>query len=86
MKLINADELEPDAEWDNYYDGFVSYSQSQIDAMEEVKAIPLEKVEQARKEINNLVEMSSYTTKTQMIHFNRKVLDILDKLIEEVEG
>lgn len=86
MKLINADELEPDTEWSDYYDGFVSYSQSQINEAEEVKAIPLEKVKQARQEIKNLAELSSYTTKTQMIHFNRKVLDILDKLISEVEG
>ena len=86
MKLINADELELDTEWSEYYDGFTSYSQSQINEAEEVKAIPLDKVKQAREEIENLAELSSYTTKTQMIHFNRKVLDILDKLIEEVEG
>ena len=30
-KLIDVDKLELDAEWDDYYDGFVSYSQSQID-------------------------------------------------------
>jgi hypothetical protein len=46
MKLINADELELDTEWSDYYDGFVSYSQSQINEAEEVKAIPLEKVKQ----------------------------------------
>ena len=43
MKLINADELELDTEWSEYYDGFTSYSQSQIDEAEEVNAIPLEK-------------------------------------------
>ncbi|SDW49050.1 hypothetical protein SAMN05216391_10927 [Lachnospiraceae bacterium KHCPX20] len=32
MKLIDADELEPDTEWDDYYDGFTSCSQGQIDA------------------------------------------------------
>ena len=31
MRLIDTDELELDTEWSDYYDGFVSYSQSQID-------------------------------------------------------
>lgn len=72
MKLINADELEPDTEWDDYYDGFASYSQTQIDAMEEVKAIPLEKVKDLR---NQVVNMNSVA-----------IIQRLDKLIEEVEG
>ncbi|SDW44758.1 hypothetical protein SAMN05216391_10818 [Lachnospiraceae bacterium KHCPX20] len=78
-KLINADELEPDTEWSDYYDGFVSFSQSQINEAEEVKAIPLEKVEQAREEIEN---WSTYDG----IYIDRAdVLSVLDKLIEEVE-
>lgn len=84
-RLIDADELELDTEWNDYYDGFVSYSQSQIDEAEEVKAIPLEKVKQAREEIQNFMELSAYTTKTQLIHIDHGVLEILDKLIEEVE-
>lgn len=75
MKLIDADELELDTEWSEYYDGFTSYSQSQINEAEEVKAIPLEKVKQAMKEIEN---RSTYIDMAG-------VLGILDKLIEEVE-
>lgn len=41
MKLINVDELEPDTEWSDYYDGFTSYSQSQINGAVEVQAIPI---------------------------------------------
>lgn len=90
MKLINADELEPDTEWSDYYDGFVSYSQSQINEAEEVKAIPLEKIKQAREEM----KACSYSLRC----FNEDVFDedeivvdlndvlvILDKLIKEVE-
>jgi hypothetical protein len=29
-RLIDADELEPDTEWDDYEDGFISYSRNQI--------------------------------------------------------
>ena len=71
MKLIDADELEPDTEWDDYYDGFTSYSQSQIDEAEEVKAIPLEKVKDFRNEVVNMNSVA--------------IIQRLDKLIEEVE-
>lgn len=72
MKLINADELEPDVEWDDYYDGFVSYSQSQIDATEEVKAIPVERLKDFRNEVMNMSSVA--------------IIQRLDKLIEGVEG
>ena len=72
MKLINADELELDAEWDDYYDGFVSYSQSQIDEAEEVKAIPLDRLKDFRNEVMNMNSIA--------------IIQRLDKLIEEVEN
>jgi hypothetical protein len=71
MKLINADELELDTEWDDYYDWFTSYSQGQIDAMEEVKAIPLERLKDFRDEVVNMNSIA--------------IIQRLDKLIEEVE-
>ena len=40
-RLIDADKLELDAEWDDYYDGFMSYSQSQISAAPTVEAEPV---------------------------------------------
>jgi len=81
-KLINADELEPDTEWSDYYDGFTSYSQSQIDDAEEVKAIPLEKVKQAREEIKEYVNRASDCK--QKVAF-KACLMLLDNLIEGVE-
>ena len=84
-RLIDAEELELDTEWSDYYDGFTSYSQSQIDEAEEVKAISLEKVKQARKKIENLeTQIQSYHNDDPMIS-QSDVLEILDKLIEEVE-
>lgn len=79
-KLINADELEPDTEWDDYYDGFVSYSQSQIDAAEEVKVIPLDEVEQAKEEIEKL-NLNDYAD--NLYKFQTKCTGILDKLIKK---
>jgi hypothetical protein len=71
MKLINADELEPDTEWSDYYDGFVSFSQSQINEAEEVKAISLEKLIDFRNEVMNMNSIA--------------IIQRLDKLIGEVE-
>jgi len=77
MKLINADELEPDTEWSDYYDGFTSYSQSQIDAAEEVKAIQLDNVKQAREKIENLTPWDDGLVEMH------EVLSVMDKLLEE---
>ena len=66
-----AEELELDTEWDDYYDGFTAYSQSQIDEAEEVKAIPVERLKDFR---NVVVNMNSIA-----------IIQRLDKLIEEVE-
>lgn len=71
-RLIDADDLELDTEWSDYYDGFTSYSQSQIDEAEEVKAIPVERLKDFR---NTVMNMNSIA-----------IIQRLDKLIEEVEG
>ena len=41
MDLIDRDELELDTEWSDYYDGYMSYSQSQINGESTVNAIPI---------------------------------------------
>ncbi len=87
-KIIDADELELDTEWSDYYDGFTSYSQSQIDEAEEIKAIRLEKVKHAREEIKECsynLDIDSCNDNERVVDLN-DVLTILDKLIEEVEG
>ena len=72
MRLIDADELELDTEWSEYYDGFTSYSQSQINEAEEVKAIPLERLKDFRNEVVNMTSVA--------------IIQRLDKLVEEVEN
>ena len=57
-----------------------------IEKMPTVKAIPLDKIKQAREEIENLeVQIQSYHNDDPMIS-QSDVLGILDKLIEGVEG
>ena len=41
-RLIDLDELEKDTEWDEYFDGFTSYSSVMIDEAEIVEAITVE--------------------------------------------
>ena len=42
MRLIDADKLQKDTEWDEQVDGFTSYSSTMIDEAEIVEAIPVE--------------------------------------------
>lgn len=87
MNLIDRDELELDTEWSDYYDGYMSYSQSQINGAVEVKAIPLDKVKQARRELDKLPIYGAKFTDDFRIHLDREeVFSILDKLIAESEG
>lgn len=57
------------------------------DWQEEVKAIPLDKVKQAREEIRKLDDLNPDYPMDRTIHVSRnEVLAILDKLIAESEG
>ena len=82
-RLIDVDKLELDAEWSDYYDAYMAYSSYQINDAEEVKAIPLDKVKQAREEIRKLDDLNPDYPMDRTIHVSRnEVLEILDKLIE----
>ena len=57
-----------------------------IENLDSVKAVPVEKIRDARDKIYTLVETEPFTSKTQIeIEFNTKVLAILDELIESEE-
>lgn len=85
MKLIDADELELDTEWSDYDDGFVSYSQRQIDDAEEVKAISLDRIKEARQEMTAIIEHCLLSGTSIKACGLREARDIIDKLIAEVE-
>lgn len=40
-RLIDIDKISKDAEWDENYDGFISYSSAMIDEAEIIEAIPI---------------------------------------------
>lgn len=90
MNLIDRDELELDTEWSDYYDGYMSYSQSQINGAVEVQAIPLDRVKQARKEFiskypKNYMGEPELGGRTCYFSLN-EVLEILDEYFTESEG
>lgn len=66
MRLIDADKLELDTEWSDYYDDYMSYSQSQIKSAPTVKAIPLDKVKQVGKEIQEAIDKCGKDTMTDI--------------------
>lgn len=89
-RLIDADKLEPDTEWNDYDDGFMSYSQSQIRNAEEIKAVSIDNVKQARERIENINPV--YSTGDDRTHvlkncddIKTEVLSILDKMLESEE-
>lgn len=46
MRLIDIDKISKDAEWDENYHGFISYSSAMIDEAEIIEAIPIWWIEQ----------------------------------------
>ena len=81
IELIDRSKLEPDTEWNEYYDDYMSYSAVQIKTAPTVKAVPLDKVKDAREEIQKL-RGCSCTCSDGIID---DIEDILDKLIESEE-
>lgn len=90
MRLIDADMLSPDRD---YYDnsicsGYNAVSCQQIDSATTVKAIPLDKIKQAREDINSKYDSTVPTFddygggRNDMVCI---VLEILDTLIAESE-
>jgi hypothetical protein len=87
-RLIDADKLELDAEWSDYYNAYMAYSSYQINGAVEVQAIQLDKVKQAREEIDNLdrhFDNDYFSSNRDAMFKCNEVLEILDKLIAESE-
>jgi hypothetical protein len=87
MELIDRSKLELDTEWSEYYDGYMSYSQSQIDDAEEVKAITLDKIKQAREKMEGKLYVGTEeSTGLPVLDLGVTMcLEILDELINESE-
>ena len=78
-EYIDRTQLEPDTEWSDYDDGFVSYSQSQIRSMPKADVVEREKVNKAMKQIEELSGQSCMVSDGII----NEVLDILEECIGE---
>lgn len=90
MRLIDADMLSPDRDYyDNSpYSGYDAVSCQQIDSAKTVKAIPLDRIKQARKDMENKYDDLANAWCEREEGRNEailEVLEILDKLIAESE-
>ena len=79
-EYIDRTQLEPDTEWSDYDDGFVSYSQSQIRSMPKADVVEREKVNKAIEEIEYLRAQYRNDTYYDCKH---EVLEILRKHLGE---
>ena len=88
MRLIDADNLKPDAQWEFFYNCYFAYSISQIDDAPTVKAVPIEVLQEIADEIaeqsvdlRDGSEWHNYVNETVI-----DCLEIIDKHIKQIEG
>ena len=80
-EYINRDELELDAEWSEYYDGFTSYSQEQIQSAPTADVIERDEYDKLHQEY--LKAIHRHTESLKELHELRSKID---KAIEEMES
>lgn len=55
MRLIDADNLKPDAQWDGFYNCYSAFSISQIDDASTVKAVPIKALYELKSEVEKFI-------------------------------
>lgn len=83
-EYIDRTLLEPDTEWSEYYDDFISYSQSQINSLPTADVIEREKIDNAIEKIDFLRQhKAKYITEDNKICIDSgEVLKILKNIGE----
>ena len=85
MRLINADNINCENLPRKLYPHLKDILDF-IDSQTTIQAIPLDKVKQAREEIDNLYEDFDGYDPNALCEYSSRVDEILDKLIAESEG
>jgi hypothetical protein len=82
MRLIDADNLKPDAQWDGFYNCYSAFSISQIDDAPTVQAVPIKALYDLRDELQKEADRQSLITASDLnIAINR-----IDAKIRQIEG
>lgn len=82
MRLIDADNLKPDAQWDGFYNCYFAYSISQIDDAPTVQAIPIEKIKTLINDIEIMRTSPALIDNDDVQRFAENVLYALNRFIE----
>lgn len=83
-EYINRDELELDAEWSEYYDGFTSYSQEQIQSAPTADVIERDEYDKLHQEY--LKAIHRHTESLKELHELRSKIDKAKAQIEKLSG
>jgi hypothetical protein len=83
MRLIDADNLKPDAQWEFFYNCYFAYSISQIDDAPTVKAVPIEKIQTLINDIEVMRTSPALIDNDDVQKFAENVLYALNRLIKE---
>ena len=81
-EYIDRTQLEPDTEWSEYEDGFISYSQSQINSSPIADVIEREMVNKAIEEIKHLTIYHKTTQGSELVS-RKAVLRTINKYLGE---
>ena len=82
MRLIDADNLKPDAQWEFFYNCYFAYSISQIDDAPTVQAVPIEKIKTLISDIEIMRTSPALIDNDDVDLFLYDVLFALNRLIE----
>lgn len=84
-EYIDRTQLEPDTEWSDYYDDFISYSQSQINSLPQADVIERVKIDKAIEEIEALkkYEMERFSEDVMYHKALKRCLEIIKRNMGE---
>ena len=83
MRLIDADNLKPDAQWEFFYNCYFAYSISQIDDAPTVQAVPIEKIKTLINDIEVMRTSPALIDNDDVQKFAENVLYALNRLVKE---
>lgn len=86
MRLIDADNLKPDAQWEFFYNCYFAFSISQIDDAPTVQAVPIEKIQTLINDIEVMRTSPALIDNDDVQRFAENVLYALNRLVKESDA
>ena len=86
-EYIDRTQLEPDTEWSEYEDGFISYSQSQINSSPTADVIERSKIDEAIEEIGDYNIKTNFTSCSEVFQLGvTRGLDLASEILKRNIG